>query len=486
MASKDIKGYSFIDVSVIPTSQWAGDMLIIPTPYSEEAESGGPGKQVGDMVLMETEEGQRQLRLSLGQESALDPESVRRAGGATARWLSAHNISFAAIQTDNLLKLGFEDSLSAFTQGMLLGAFRFNEHKSEGADSPNIEVNYLADDQAKARDIGHAVSRDMAIVDGVNLARAIAHQPPNIINPSTLAGRACALAESSDLICNVLGEKELAEMGAGSIRSVGLGSNTPSQMIILEYPGHGDAIGSSPVVLVGKAITFDTGGYSLKTKAAIVGMKYDKCGGAAVLGIMQAVAALGLSVPVVGIIAAAENMISADAYRPNDIITTLSGKTVEIISTDAEGRLVLCDSLTYAQRHYQPRVMIDLATLTSGIVTALGNVRAGLFSNNEVLVEALFNSGERTHERLWRMPLDGDYFELIRGDDSDLRNSTGLTTASPIVGGIFLKQFVSDDTPWAHIDIAGVAKAKVDLPYCPKGATGFGVRLLVDYLSGLA
>jgi leucyl aminopeptidase len=215
-------------------------------------------------------------------------------------------------------------------------------------------------------------------------------------------------------------------------------------------------------------------------------MKYDKCGGAAVLGIMQAVAALGLSVPVVGIIAAAENMISADAYRPNDIITTLSGKTVEIISTDAEGRLVLCDSLTYAQRHYQPRVMIDLATLTSGIVTALGNVRAGLFSNNEVLVEALFNSGERTHERLWRMPLDGDYFELIRGDDSDLRNSTGLTTASPIVGGMFLKQFVSDDTPWAHIDIAGVAKAKVDLPYCPKGATGFGVRLLVDYLSGLA
>jgi leucyl aminopeptidase len=344
-------------------------------------------------------------------------------------------------------------------------------------------VSYLVDGEIK--EVEDAVSRGVVIANGVNLARAIAHQPPNIVNPVTLAERAQMLAEEGDLNCVVLGEEELAVLGAGAIQSVGLGSKTPSQMIILEYAGRGEAVGSSPVVIVGKAITFDTGGYSLKTKAGMVGMKYDKCGGAAVLGIMKAVAALGLSVPVVGIVAAAENMISAEAYRPNDIITTLSGKTVEIISTDAEGRLVLSDSLTYAQREYQPRALIDLATLTSGVVVALGNVRAGLFSNDEALAEALSVSGERTHERLWRMPLDDDYFELIKGDDSDLKNSTGLTTASPIIGGMFLKQFVDEDTPWAHIDVAGVAKTKVDLPYCPKGATGFGVRLLVDYLRGL-
>jgi leucyl aminopeptidase len=408
---------------------------------------------------------------------------VRRAGGAAAKWLSAHDISSAAVRAADLVNLELEDGLTAFAEGMSLGAFRFDDHKSGSPETATTDVSYLVDGEIK--EVEDAVSRGVVIANGVNLARAIAHQPPNIVNPVTLAERAQMLAEEGDLNCVVLGEEELAVLGAGAIQSVGLGSKTPSQMIILEYAGRGEAVGSSPVVIVGKAITFDTGGYSLKTKAGMVGMKYDKCGGAAVLGIMKAVAALGLSVPVVGIVAAAENMISAEAYRPNDIITTLSGKTVEIISTDAEGRLVLSDSLTYAQREYQPRALIDLATLTSGVVVALGNVRAGLFSNDEALAEALSVSGERTHERLWRMPLDDDYFELIKGDDSDLKNSTGLTTASPIIGGMFLKQFVDEDTPWAHIDVAGVAKTKVDLPYCPKGATGFGVRLLVDYLRGL-
>jgi len=214
-------------------------------------------------------------------------------------------------------------------------------------------------------------------------------------------------------------------------------------------------------------------------------MKYDKSGGAAVLGIMQAVASTRPTMPVVGIVAAAENMISAEAYRPNDIIRALSGKTIEIISTDAEGRLVLADALTYAHTQFQPRAIIDLATLTGGIVVALGNVRAGLMSNNEQLAEALMTAGARTHERLWRMPLDDDYFELIKGDDSDIKNSSGKRQAHPIVGGIFLKQFVPDDIPWAHLDIAGPATTETDLPYCPKGATGVGVRLVLEYLHGL-
>jgi leucyl aminopeptidase len=217
----------------------------------------------------------------------------------------------------------------------------------------------------------------------------------------------------------------------------------------------------------------------------MVGMKWDKLGGMSVIATMIAASKLKIKTPVVGIIAAAENMISDIAYRPNDILKTLSGKTVEVISSDAEGRLVLCDALTYAQMHFSPRVMIDIATLTGGVITALGSVRAGFMANNDALADALFASGEKTFERLWRLPLDDEYFDLIKGDDSDMKNSAGKPKASPIVGGIFLKQFVSDDIPWAHVDIAGVMNAESDQAYCPKGATGFGVRLFIDYLMSL-
>jgi leucyl aminopeptidase len=238
------------------------------------------------------------------------------------------------------------------------------------------------------------------------------------------------------------------------------------------------------VVLVGKAITFDTGGYSIKNTEGIVGMKYDKCGGVDVLATLQAVAALQLDIPVVGIISAAENMISGDAYRPDDIITTLSGKTVEIISTDAEGRLVLADALTYAQRTYQPQAIIDLATLTGGVVTALGRVRAGLMSNNDDLASDLFSAGEQTGERLWRLPLDEEYSKAMKGEDADLKNSGGRE-GHAILGGAFLKAFVADDVPWAHLDIAGVAETNKELPYSPKGATGFGIRLLLQFLENI-
>ncbi|HNB53345.1 MAG TPA: hypothetical protein PK530_15445, partial [Anaerolineales bacterium] len=266
--------------------------------------------------------------------------------------------------------------------------------------------------------------------------------------------------------------------GAGEIVAVGKASDPPSRLIVLEYPGDGQA---NPVVLVGKAITFDTGGYTIKTREGMVGMKYDKCGAMAVIGLMQAAAQLKLSTPVVGIIAAAENMIAGNAYRPNDIITTLSGQTVEIISADAEGRMVLADALTYACRSFQPRAVIDLATLTGGVGVALGEVRAGLMANHDALAEALFQAGERTYERLWRLPLDDEYLDLIKGDDSDFKNSGGAK-ASAIVGGMFLKQFVPADIPWAHLDIASVAFPDKAGPYRPKGASGFGVRLLIDFL----
>ena len=213
-------------------------------------------------------------------------------------------------------------------------------------------------------------------------------------------------------------------------------------------------------------------------------MKYDKCGGVTVIATLLAASRLELKTPVIGIISAAENMVSETAYRPDDIITTMSGKTVEIVTTDAEGRLVLADALTYAQQNFAPQSMIDLATLTGGVVTALGRVRAGIMSNNPALVVSLVESGDRTWERLWELPLDDEYLLATKGDDADLKNSGGRE-GHAIMGGIFLKQFVADAIPWAHLDIAGVADSPKDLPYAHKGATGFGVRLLIDYLQNL-
>jgi leucyl aminopeptidase len=199
---------------------------------------------------------------------------------------------------------------------------------------------------------------------------------------------------------------------------------------------------------------------------------------------MLAAAALKVETPLVGVISAAENMISSDAYRPDDIITSMSGKTIEIVSTDAEGRLVLADALTYVQRNYQPSAIIDLATLTGGVVVALGRVRAGIMANDDELANRLLAAGEKSHERLWRLPLDEEYVRNMKGDDADLKNSGGRE-GHPVLGGAFISAFIENGTPWAHLDIAGVADTPKDIPYCPKGATGFGVRLLLEYLAGL-
>jgi leucyl aminopeptidase len=464
---------SRVILKVIVQSEWDGALTIIPMLSPEEPSPHKPGQQVGDILV-----GPDRVLVSLGRQTKLKPSKIRKAGRSAAIWLIKHRAANVGLPVSALDELKVDSALESFCEGLLLGAFQFDLHKSKKTKSPiTIAVLTETGDSAAIEKIKHV----RRLIDGVNLAREWSHEPPNVINPITLGERAQALATRYGLECRVFGEDALTEMGAGAITSVGLGSQTPSQMILLEHAGMSDR-DDPPVVVVGKAITFDTGGYSLKTKQGIVGMKFDKCGGMAVLGIMQAVAALNLPTRVIGIVAAAENMISGKAYRPNDIITSLSGKTVEIISTDAEGRMVLSDALTYASTQLKPRAIIDLATLTGGVITALGKVRAGLMSTDDELAEALTAAGERTDEFLWRLPLDEEYFDLIRGSDSDLRNSAGKPMASSIVGGTFLKQFVLNDIPWAHIDIAGTATIEKG---ASRSATGFGVRLLVDYLKNL-
>ncbi len=419
--------------------------------------------------------------VSLGKVAGVTADRVRQAGGAIVGAMRGLEATRAEVEAPEVAGIGDQDAAVALAEGLLLADFAFDQHKTNPPKRPALNVDLVA--KKRSADLTRRITFAQHVCTGTLTAREWAHEPPNVINPVTLADKAKALARKSGLKCTVLDEKALARMKAGGILGVGQGSATPPRMIVLEYPGRGQSAGK-PVVLVGKAITFDTGGYSIKTKDGILGMKYDKCGGMTVIGAMQAVAAVKPKTPVVGIIAAAENMISSKAYRPDDIITTLSGKTVQIVSADAEGRMVLCDGLTYAQKKYKPRAIVDLATLTGGVVVALGNECAGIMSNDEALQQALVASGKEVHERLWPLPLWDEYFELLKGDDSDFKNS-GSRYAHAIQGGIFLKQFVDSKVPWAHLDIAGVADIDRDAPYCPKGATGFGVRLLLDWIDGL-
>ncbi len=365
-----------------------------------------------------------------------------------------------------------------FFEGLFIGGYTFDKYKQIDKSDWHLAI-YLAKIFFEKNE---ELIKIQKYAKAMDIARTLGNEPANVINPVSLAEICTQLGLHFNLSVKILDEVELAELGAGGILSVGQGSLNKSRLIVFEHTGQQET--ENPIVLVGKAITFDTGGYSLKSVEGIQGMKYDKLGGITVIGFMVAAALLNLPQRIVGIIAAAENMVSEFAFRPDDIIKTLSGKTVEIISTDAEGRLVLADGLTYAQILYSPKLIIDFATLTGGIVTALGDVRAGLFSNNDQLSAQLSQAGEKSTEKLWRMPLDDEYFEFIKGDYADLKNSGGRK-AHPIMGGIFLKQFIRENIPWAHIDIAGTSKNEKSDGLHPKGANGFGIRLLLEFFKNL-
>lgn len=456
----------------------AGAPLVAFHFAPEKAQVGEPGMEPGDLIAVTREDGETRVIVSLGKQEKFSPEKARRAGGMLGKWLGKSGAAAAELDLDALPGAAADGAAArAICEGICLGGYAYFQYKKQPEAAPDVTV------RLRGKHGGIAASVE-ALTGAVLFARDLSHEPANVINPATLAQTARTLAQEYGLGYRVVEAAELKEMGAGAILAVGQGSRTPPCLIVLEYAGNGAPDGAQPVVLAGKAITFDSGGYSMKDPANMVGMKFDKCGGVAVLGAMRAAAQLKIKTPLVGIVGAAENMVSGEAYRPDDIITALNGKTVEIISTDAEGRLVLADTLAYAQRHYQPRALIDLATLTGGVVVALGHVRAGLLSNDDALAKALSDAGEGTFERVWRLPLDEDFTKILEGDDADLKNSGGRE-GHCIVGGAFLQEFVEPGVPWAHLDIAGMATTAKDLPYAPKGPTGFGIRLLVKYLEGI-
>jgi leucyl aminopeptidase len=321
--------------------------------------------------------------------------------------------------------------------------------------------------------VQRAVREANALQLGLDLARDLGNQPPNVCNPSYLLREARKLARLDKVRVSALDEKRMGELGMGAFLSVTAGTDTPGRMIIAQYQG--GKRDDSPIVLVGKGITFDTGGISLKPGANMDEMKFDMCGAASVLGTLRAAAEARLPINVVSIVAAAENMPSGKASRPGDIVRTMSGKTVEILNTDAEGRLVLCDALTYAER-YKPKAVIDVATLTGAIIVALGSHASAVYSKDDGLANALVDAGEWTGDRAWRMPLWDEYQEMLKSNFADIPN-IGSPGAGSITAACFLSRFTEKYT-WAHMDVAGSAFQGG----AAKGATGRPVSLLFRYL----
>ena len=317
----------------------------------------------------------------------------------------------------------------------------------------------------------------VALVRGLELAKEWANRPANHSTPTLLGEAALELAKLPGIKVEVLGPKEVAKLGMGSFMSVAQGTAEPLRFIVLRYQGAAKA--AAPVVLIGKGITFDTGGISIKPAAEMDEMKFDMCGAASVLGIFRTLAELQPALNVVGLIPACENMPGERAVKPGDVVTSMSGQTIEILNTDAEGRLVLCDALTYAER-FKPAVVIDIATLTGACVVALGGVRSGLFSNNDALADALVRAGESSQDLCWRMPLDDDYAEGLKTNFADVANVAGRAGGA-VTAAKFLQRFAADFA-WAHLDIAGTAWKGGAV----KGATGRPIPLLLDYLLGLA
>jgi leucyl aminopeptidase len=422
--------------------------------------------------------------LGLGGLNAVNAESLRKAGGGIYRTASKASLHDIALLVPKLPTLDESAASSHLTTGILLASFTYTEYlgsrrSKDLKDLVGVRIHLLTPASSSP-----AVASATTIALSTNFARTIASRPGNDINPPALAKVAAELARDTGLKLTVLDEKKMAKLGMGGILGVGSGSPTPPRMIVLEHKPAKARNAGKPYLLVGKSITFDTGGISIKPAEKMGKMIYDKCGGMAVLGAMHALAKLKTPVHVVGILTSAENHVSGSAYRPGDILKMHNGVTVEITNTDAEGRLVLGDALSWGIATYKPAAVVDLATLTGGCVVALGTTMAGLFANNDALAADLTAAGSGEGEKMWRLPVGDDQRDMLKSDLADVVNSAGRW-ASPLTGAAFVSLFVPPDgsVPWAHLDIAGVADSEKDLPYLGKGATGFGVRTLVTWLN---
>ncbi|PZQ45218.1 MAG: leucyl aminopeptidase [Micavibrio aeruginosavorus] len=463
------------------------DGLIAAAIETRTAFKGGHGDMLS--VILPEKAGYKQaLVIGLGDLKKLDVLAFENAGGKTFTALKAIAAQQVAVLFDAAkeTKVDAAEAVAAFASGLRLRDYSFDKYKSKSAKDKNGDAKKNSaslKDVAIVTDAAGAAKMFAAydaVSQGVLLARDLVSEPPNVLYPASYADIVVKILKPLGVQVEVLDEKKMEKLGFGAHLAVGVGSIRPPRVVVMRWNGAGSSKKSKgPLAFVGKGVTFDTGGISIKPAAGMEEMKMDMGGSAAVVGLIRALALSKAKVDVVGVIGLAENMPSDRAYRPSDIVTSLSGKTIEVLNTDAEGRLVLCDALTYVQKTYKPSMIVDLATLTGAIMVALGYEYAGAFVNDDKLWSQLEKAGKDTGEKLWRMPLDQAYRDEMTNNITDLKNlgNLGRYGGSCSAAG-FLEHFIETGTPWAHLDIAGTAWWKSDKPTVPKGATGFGVRLL--------
>ncbi len=421
----------------------------------------------------------RLFLVGLGKREKLDKESLRKASGVACKALKRYRLGSGTVLVETIpaKKLSSEELGEVVTEGLRLGGYAFDGYKTVHEEpKKELKTITLLVERGGAAPLEKGVRTATLVTDSVYRVRDLISGPSNEITPGRLAAVAREIGKSTGIKVTVLEKPAIERLGMGGLLGVSRASHEGPRFIILEYNLNRKNL---PLfVFVGKGITFDTGGISIKPSKDMDRMKYDMSGAAAVLGTLEAAARLKLPFRLVGLVPTCENMPGGHAYKPGDILKILNGKTVEVLNTDAEGRLILADALSYAQR-YKPDGVVDLATLTGACVIAVGNLAIALMTNHERLASRVREAGERSGERTWELPLWEEYSEIIKSDIADVKN-IGDGTAGTITGAAFLKEFV--DYPWVHLDIASRAWAEKELPYIPKGATGIGVRLLVDFL----
>ena len=477
-----------LDVAFASEPEGSG-LIAVPMPEGgtaalDEATGGALGRaaraaevtgKAGQSVTVPAPQGfEDALVMVVGTGEGQDADAARAFGGKAAAGASKHRTLTLDLRGS---AFGSAAHAAAAAQGAVMRAYAFEAYKKKAepdALSKLRRVLVVTDDPQAAEGAYEAAG---AVARGVALARDLVSEPPNVLYPESFAER-CRELESLGVEVEILGEVEMTKLGMCTLLGVGQGSIRESKLAVMRWKGgDGQTAGGRPIALVGKGVTFDTGGISLKPGAGMEEMKMDMGGAAAVTGAMAAIAGRKAKADVVGLIGLVENMPDGAAQRPADIVTSMSGQTVEILNTDAEGRLVLADVLTYAQERFKPSVIVDLATLTGAILISLADQYGGLFTEHEDLAGDLLAAGEASGEKLWRMPLGDAHRDMIKSDVADMKNIGGRDGGSSSAAA-FLSRFVGDEVPWAHLDIAGMAWTKKDQDLIPKGATGYGVRLL--------
>jgi leucyl aminopeptidase len=432
---------------------------------------------------------QRVILIGLGRARDLDLGRVRRAAALGARRARALGAGTLATVAHGAGRGGLDPARAAqaTAEGSILGHYRFTSYQRDAGTPALRRIEVLEHDAALARTLAPAVERGARWAEAVCLARDLINTPGQDLVPERLAARAREIGRDTGARVEVLGVPQLERLGMGAVLAVGRGSVHPPRFIVLDRPARGTGArrgrtraGGPTIVLIGKGVTFDTGGISIKPRENMHRMKYDMSGAAAVLGVFSALPELDLPFRVVGLIPSAENMPGGRALKPGDVVRSMDGTTIEVTNTDAEGRLLLADALGYARR-FAPVAVVDLATLTGAITLALGHLAAGLFTGDETLARELTAAAEASGERVWRMPLWDDYAPEMRSDTADILNSS-VREGGACLAAIFLKRFAGG-MPWAHLDIASTAWSPVDRPHEPRGGTGWGVRLLLEWLS---